>query len=81
MRDRRRIENEFRGILDEYSGALAETIDRLRCISTELCLKSRGEGDYPHHRYQADMNLYNASVDRYMQVGTRLNDLYQSIVE
>ena len=60
-------EGEFIGMLDEYSAALNDTICQLHGISSELCLKGRGEGDYPYRRYRADMGSYNESVERYSQ--------------
>ena len=51
-------EGEFIGMLDEYSAALNDTIYQLHGISSELCLKSRGEGDYPYRRYRADLDSF-----------------------
>ena len=52
------VEGEFIGMLDEYSAALNDTIYQLHGISSELCLKSRGEGDYPYRRYRADLDSF-----------------------
>ena len=56
-------------MLDEYSAALNDTIYQLHGISSELCLKSRGEEDYPYRRYRADLDSYKESVERYRQIG------------
>ena len=68
---------EFIRTLDEYSDALNDTIYGLYCITSELCLKSRGEVDYPYRRYKADVALYNNSVERYKQIGEQLNILHR----
>lgn len=72
-------EVEFIETLDEYAAALNDTIYRLHDIASELCRKSRGEGDYSLRRYQADMESYRASVDRYRRIGQRLNILHQRV--
>ena len=70
----------FIEVLDEYAAALNDTIHRLHGISSELCLKSRSEGDYPYRRYRTDLDLYNESVERYMQIGQRLNILHRNMI-
>ena len=74
-------EGEFTECLTNYSAALNDTIYQLHGISSELCLKSRGEGDYPYRRYRADLDSYKESVDRYRQIGDRLNVLYRTMAE
>ena len=74
-------EGEFIGMLDEYSVALNDTIYQLHGISSELCLKSRGEGDYPYRCYRADLDSYEESVERYRQIGGRLNVLNRKNAE
>ena len=77
LREVATTEGEFIGMLDEYAAALNDTMYQLHGISSELCLKSRGEGDYPHRRYQADVDSYEKSVVRYRQIGDRLNVLHR----
>ena len=72
-------EGEFTEYLTNYSAALNNTIYQLHGISSELCLKSRGEGDYPYRRYRADLDSYKESVERYRQIGDRLNVLYRTM--
>ena len=74
-------EGEFTECLTNYSAALNDTIYQLHGISSELCLKSRGEGDYPYRRYRADWDSYKESVERYRQIGDRLNVLYRTMAE
>lgn len=71
------VEGEFIEALDEYAAALNDTIYRLHDIASELCLKSRGEGDYSPQRYRADMESYRESTDRYSRIGQRLNVLHR----
>ena len=77
LREVSTTEGEFIGMLEEYAAALTDTIYQLHGISSELCLKRRGEGDYPHRRYQAEVDSYEKSLDRYRQVGDRLNILHR----
>ena len=72
-------EGEFIEMLDEYSAALNDTIYQLHGISSKLCLKSRGEGDYPYPRYRADLDSYEESLKRYKQIGDRLNVLHRKM--
>ena len=75
------VEGEFIGMLDEYSAALNDTIYQLHGISSKLCLKSRGEGDYPYRRYRADLDSHEESVERYRQIGDRLKVLHRKNAE
>lgn len=63
--------NEFARALIEYAQVLLQTIVLLRDMCGNLYKKSEDEvSSYSKKQYQADVDAYNSSVERYQFLGT-----------
>jgi len=66
--------NGFARALIEYGQALLQTLVLFQDMCGNLYKKSQGEvSSYSKKQYQADLDAYNSSVERYQSLGTRLN--------
>jgi hypothetical protein len=72
-------EHLFLVALSEYAVALQETICQFQNICHQLCRKSQGESGYSKQLYKADAKAYDQSIQRYTELGQRLNELYAAM--
>lgn len=66
--------NEFVKVLEAYSKALLETILILREMCGNLYEKNQGDlTSYKKNQYNIDLKNYQASVEKYIALGQKLN--------
>ena len=74
-------EREYLDLLSKYVGALIETVSRLKVVLDALYAKSQSfiNSNYDWSNYKIDLAKYEQSVQNYLIVGGRLNELFQKI--
>lgn len=74
-------EREYLDLLSKYVGALIETVSCLKVVLGALYAKSQSfiNSNYDWSNYKIDLAKYEQSVQDYLVVGGRLNDLFQKI--
>ena len=60
-------------VLREYSSALLKTISKLKVISEKLWKKADKEIKYEKPEYKSDLEDYFSCVQKYQEIGRRLN--------
>ena len=71
-------EKEYLDILSQYTGALIETVSRLKVVVGALYAKSQSfaNSNYDWKNYKNDLAKYEQSVKDYMTIGGNLNELF-----
>lgn len=69
-------ESRFAHFLSEYCISLIETVSLLKKILYQLYLKSQDSKEYGLGEYNKQCNLYKKAVNKYSNMGGRLNELY-----
>ncbi len=74
-------EREYIDLLSKYSDALIETVNHLRIVVGALYDKSQGfvNSNYDWKNYKSDLAKYEQSVQDYMAIGGRLNELFEKV--
>ena len=74
-------EREYLDLLSKYTNALVETISRLKIVVGMLYDKSQSffNSNYGWKNYKSDLARYEQSVQDYMAIGGRLNELFEKI--
>lgn len=72
-------EREYLEVLSEYVIALVDTVNLLKIILEELYEKSQNSKQYNYKQYKKDLVLYERAVQKYMNLGQKLNALYQKV--
>lgn len=74
-------EREYIDLLSRYTRALIETISRLKVVVSALYDKSQSfvNSNYDWENYKSDLAKYNQSVQDYMAIGGRLNELFEKV--
>ena len=78
----KRSKNEVRSTLLDYTGALAESITRLRAICENLHREAEGiDGytGYSEERLRLDKIGYDDSIQLHKRLGARLTDLFAKV--
>jgi uncharacterized coiled-coil DUF342 family protein len=70
-------ESRFAHFLSEYCIALIETVSLLKKILYQLYLKSQNSKEYGLGEYNKQCDLYKKAVNKYSNMGGRLNELYE----
>lgn len=65
-------------VLDEYTQALDSAIITLAAMCQGMHGRSEGDNRYTAAQYQADWKACGDAVDRYTQVGGRLNEVFKT---
>lgn len=74
-------EREYIDLLSKYTGALIETISRLKIVVSALYDKSQSfvNSNYDWKNYKSDLAKYEQSVQDYMAIGGHLNELFEKV--
>ena len=74
-------EREYLDLLSRYVGALIETVSRLKVLVGALYDKSQSfvNSNYDWKNYKSDLAKYEQSVQDYMAIGGRLNELFEKV--
>ena len=74
-------EREYLDLLSRYVGALFETVSRLKIVVGALYDKSQSfvNSSYDWQNYKSDLAKYEQSVQGYMAIGGRLNELFERV--
>ncbi|GIW69314.1 MAG: hypothetical protein KatS3mg101_0061 [Patescibacteria group bacterium] len=74
-------EREYLDLLARYVGALIETVSRLKVVVGALYAKSQSfvNSKYDWKNYKSDLASYEQSVQDYMAIGGRLNELFEKV--
>ncbi len=74
-------EREYLDLLSSYTGALIETVSRLKIVVGALYAKSQNfaNSNYNWKNYKSDLAKYEQSVQDYIAIGGRLNELFEKI--
>jgi len=74
-------EREYLDLLARYVGALIETVSRLKVVVGALYAKSQSfvNSNYDWKNYKSDLASYEQSVQDYMAIGGRLNELFKKV--
>lgn len=67
---------EFLVVLDNYVASLADTVAKLRKVSSQLYNKSHQPSYYSWDEYQRDMRAYETAVEKYRSIAESLNPLF-----
>jgi len=74
-------EREYIDLLSKYTDALIETVNRLKVVVGALYDKSQSfvNSNYDWKNYKSDLAKYEQSVQDYMAIGGRLNELFEKV--
>lgn len=74
-------EREYLDLLSRYANALIETVSRLKIVLGALYAKSQSfvNSNYEWKNYKDDLANYEKSVQGYLVVGGRLNELFEKV--
>jgi len=74
-------EREYLDLLSQYVGALIETVNRLKIVVSALYAKSQSfvNSNYDWKNYKSDLAKYEQSVQDYLVIGGRLNELFEKV--
>lgn len=74
-------EREYLDLLSQYVGALIETVSRLKIVVSALYAKSQSfvNSNYDWKNYKSDLAKYEQSVQDYLAIGGRLNELFEKV--
>ena len=74
-------EREYLDLLSKYTNALIETASRLKIVVGALYAKSQSfvNSNYDWKNYKSDLAKYEQSVQDYMAIGGRLNELFEKV--
>ena len=74
-------EREYLDLLSKYTNALIETASRLKIVVGALYAKSQSfvNSNYDWKNYKSDLAKYEQSVQDYMAIGGRLNELFKKV--
>ena len=74
-------EREYLDLLSQYTNALIETASRLKIVVGALYAKSQSfvNSNYDWKNYKSDLAKYEQSVQDYMAIGGRLNELFEKV--
>lgn len=74
-------EREYLDLLSKYTNALIETASRLKVVVSALYDKSQSfvNSNYDWKNYKSDLAKYEQSVQDYMAIGGRLNELFKKV--
>lgn len=74
-------EREYLDLLSKYTKSLIETASRLKIVVGTLYAKSQSfvNSNYDWKNYKSDLAKYEQSVQDYMAIGGRLNELFKKV--
>lgn len=74
-------EREYLDLLSRYVCTLVETVSRLKVVLGALYAKSQSfvNSNYDWNNYKSDLAKYEQSVQDYLAIGGRLNELFEKI--
>ena len=74
-------EREYLDLLSQYVGALIETVSHLKIVVSALYAKSQSfvNSNYDWKNYKSDLAKYEQSVQDYLVIGGRLNELFEKV--
>ena len=74
-------EREYLDLLSKYTNALIETASLLKVVVSALYDKSQSfvNSNYDWKNYKSDLAKYEQSVQNYMVIGGRLNELFEKV--
>lgn len=74
-------EREYLDLLSKYTNVLIETACRLKIVVGALYAKSQSfvNSNYDWKNYKSDLAKYEQSVQDYMAIGGRLNELFEKV--
>lgn len=74
-------EREYLDLLSQYVSALIEAVSRLKIVVSALYAKSQSfvNSNYDWKNYKSDLAKYERSVQDYMAIGGRLNELFEKV--
>ena len=74
-------EREYLDLLSKYISALIETVSHLKVVVGGLYAKSQSfiNSNYDWKNYKNDLAKYEQSVQNYMALGGRLNELFEKV--
>jgi hypothetical protein len=73
------LAEEFVEVLDRYTMALTETVERLHGICRRFQAEGAGEQAYDEFAARRDRVAYDDSVQTYRRLGERLNDMFRRL--
>ncbi len=72
---------DFFNLSSDYLSVFENRLSQLAHIHSRLADQSKVVGAYPWSEYQKDIEKYNQLVERYHELGTKMNASYRSILE